>query len=230
MATHEDISELTASRLLMNQHISLQTLIDWVPDYMWVKDTESRFVVANRAIAADHGRQEASEMVGLSDFDLHAPELARQFRTSEQDLLHSGQPMIDREEFIVDVSGSGKWLSSTKVPVRNARNEIFGLVGIARNITARKQADDLRNGQAQILEMIATSAPLEDVLERLMRLIESQLTGYPAPCCCSTRMAAICGMARRLAWQRITPTPSTASASAPRLAPAAPPPTGASPS
>ncbi|MFC3323643.1 EAL domain-containing protein [Mesorhizobium cantuariense] len=177
VATHEDITELIASRLVMNQHVSLQTLIDWVPDYLWVKDTESRFVVANRALAADHGRQEASEMVGLSDFDLHAPKLARQFRASEQDLLRSGQPMIDREEFIVDASGTGKWLSSTKVPLRNAQDEIFGLVGIARDITARKQADDLRNGQAQILEMIVTNAPLEGVLERLMRLIESQLAG-----------------------------------------------------
>ncbi|MEI9405821.1 EAL domain-containing protein [Mesorhizobium argentiipisi] len=176
VATHEDITELAASRLVANERVSLQALIDWVPDYMWVKDTESRFVVVNRALAADSGRQ-TGEMIGLTDFDLHAPELARQFRACEQDLLRRGQPMVDEEEFIVDASGAGKWLSSTKVPLRNAQNEIFGLIGIARDITQRKQADDLRNGQAQILEMIAASAPLEDVLDRLMRLIESQLNG-----------------------------------------------------
>ena len=116
-------------------------------------------------------------MIGLTDFDLHAPELAQKFRLIEQNVLNSGQPMIDEEEFVVDASGDGKWLSSTKVPLRNAQNEIFGLVGIAHDITARKQADVLRNGQAHILEMIAMSAPLEDVLDRLMRLVESQLTG-----------------------------------------------------
>ncbi len=63
------------------------------------------------------------------------------------------------------------------MPLRNERNEIFGLVGIARDITERKKADILRNGQAQILEMIALSAPLGEVLDRLMRLIEGQLTG-----------------------------------------------------
>ncbi|KUM25889.1 histidine kinase [Mesorhizobium loti] len=177
IATHEDITELAASRVMVNERVSLQALIDWIPDYLWVKDTESRFLVANKALAADHGRHEASEMIGLNDFDLHAPELARQFRACEQDLVRSGQPMLDKEEFIVDASGNGKWLSSTKVPLKNDQNEIVGLVGIAHDITQRKLADDLRSGQAQILEMIAMRAPLEDVLERLVRLIESQLTG-----------------------------------------------------
>ncbi|RWE61126.1 EAL domain-containing protein [Mesorhizobium sp.] len=177
VATHEDVTELTANRLIVDERISLQTLIDWVPDYMWVKDTESRFVVANRAIASDSGKDKASDMIGLTDFDLHAPELAQRFRAIEQDVLRTGRPMIDEEEFVVDASGAGKWFSSTKVPLRNVQNDIFGLVGIARDITARKQADVLRDGQAHILEMIATSAPLEDVLDRLMRLVESQLTG-----------------------------------------------------
>lgn len=177
VATQEDVTELTANRLIVDERISLQTLIDWVPDYMWVKDTESRFVVANRAIASDSGKDKASDMIGLTDFDLHAPELAQRFRAIEQDVLRTGRPMIDEEEFVVDASGAGKWFSSTKVPLRNVQNDIFGLVGIARDITARKQADVLRDGQAHILEMIATSAPLEDVLDRLMRLVESQLTG-----------------------------------------------------
>jgi diguanylate cyclase (GGDEF)-like protein len=63
------------------------------------------------------------------------------------------------------------------VPLRNDRNEIFGVVGVSRDITERRLADALRDGQAQILEMIAMSAPLEDVLEHLMHLVESQLTG-----------------------------------------------------
>ncbi|WP_292156324.1 EAL domain-containing protein [Mesorhizobium sp.] len=177
VATHEDITALAANQQIVDERISLQTLIDWVPDYLWVKDTESRFVVANRALAVDSGREKTSDMIGLTDFDLHAPELARKFRAIEEIVLRSGQPMIDKEEFIVDASGAGKWVSSTKVPLRNARDEIIGLVGIAHDVTARKQADILRDGQAHILEMIAMSALLEDVLDRLMRLVESQLTG-----------------------------------------------------
>ncbi|MER8466723.1 EAL domain-containing protein [Mesorhizobium sp. M1396] len=177
VSTHSDVTELAANRQIVNERISLQTLIDWVPGYLWVKDTESRFVMVNRALASDNGRDKTSDMIGLTDFDLHAPELAQKFRLIEQNVLTGGQPMIDEEEFVVDASGVGKWFSSTKVPLRNVKNEIFGLIGIAHDITARKQADVLRDGQAQILEMIAMSAPLEDVLDRLMRLVESQLTG-----------------------------------------------------
>lgn len=177
VSTHEDITELAATRQIVDERISLQTLIDWVPDYLWVKDAESRFVVVNRALAADAGFDKTSDMIGLTDFDIHAPALANAFRRDELEVLESGNPMVDTEEFIIDACGKEKWLSSTKVPLHNDRDGIFGLVGIAHDITARKSAELLRIGQAEILEMIAMSAPLEDVLDRLMRLIESQLTG-----------------------------------------------------
>lgn len=177
VATHEDVTELKATRSVANERISLQALIDWVPDYLWVKDVESRFFVANKALASDNGRAKTSDMIGLTDFDLHAPETARAFRAIEQNILRSGQAMIDAEESIVDASGAERWFLSTKVPLRNDRNEIFGLVGIARDITERRRADVLRDGQSQILQMIAMSAPLEEVLGHLVHLVESQLTG-----------------------------------------------------
>ena len=180
MSTHEDITELLENRAIASERISLQALIDWVPDYLWVKDRDSRFVVVNRALAEDSGRAMTSDMIGLTDFDLHETEAARRFRLIEQQILDDGLPMVDREERVIDVTGAQKWLLSTKVPLRNAKGEVFGLVGIARDITARKLADALRDGQAEILELIAMSAPLEHVLDRLMLLVEAQLTGISA--------------------------------------------------
>ncbi|RFB80534.1 EAL domain-containing protein [Methylovirgula sp. 4M-Z18] len=177
VSTHEDITERQLYRDVADQRISLQALINLVPDYLWVKDTHSRFVVANRALARDWGRDRTSDMIGLSDFDIHTAENARVFRAREELILRTGEPMVDEEELIVDASGTMKWILSTKVPLRNERNEIVGLVGIAHDITTRKLADALRDGQAEILEMIATNAPLEAVLDRLVRLVESQLTG-----------------------------------------------------
>jgi diguanylate cyclase (GGDEF)-like protein/PAS domain S-box-containing protein len=177
VSTHDDITELQDGRAVAKERISLQTLIDWVPDYLWVKDTESRFVVANKAITEDSGRARTSDMIGLTDFDIHAPEAARDFHALEEEVLRTGEPMIDREELVIDASGAKKWVLSTKVPLRNERDEIFALGGISRDITARKLADGLRDGQARILEMIAMRAPLEYILERLALLVESQLTG-----------------------------------------------------
>ena len=175
VATHEDITELKTKHALANERISLQTLIDWVPEYLWVKDTKSRFVLVNKAIATDNGRVGPKDMIGLATLKSMGPNLAQGFFELEQRLMHSGEPMIDREELIVDAKGSEKWLLSTKVPLRDDKGDIFGLVGIARDITERKKADALRDEQAQILEMIALSVPLVEVLDRLMRLVESQL-------------------------------------------------------
>jgi len=177
VASHEDITELKATRATADERVSLQTLIDWMPEYLWIKDTGGHFLMVNKALADDCGRSQTNDMIGLSDFDLHDAESAREFHNLEQDIIRHGQPMVDREECIIDATGVTKWYLSTKVPLRNERNEIFGLLGIARDITTRKLADDLRNGQSHILQMIAMSAPLEEVLDRLVHLVESQLTG-----------------------------------------------------
>jgi diguanylate cyclase (GGDEF)-like protein/PAS domain S-box-containing protein len=180
VATHEDITELQPQRAALNELISLQTLIDCAPDYLWVKDTESKFVVCNRALAEDSGRARTSDMIGLDDFHLHGPEKAREFRARELEIMRSGNPMLDLEEAVVTRAGRRKWLLSTKVPLRAADNRVIGLVGIARDITERKLHEMLREDEAQLLEMIASSAPLESILDRLMRLVEAQLEGLHA--------------------------------------------------
>ncbi|MDP1700569.1 MAG: EAL domain-containing protein [Aestuariivirga sp.] len=176
VATHEDITELKTKRAMANERISLQTLIDTLPDSLWVKDANSRFIIANKATASDNDLAGPGELIGKNDFDLHAPELAQHFYDIEQEIMHSGQAVIDMEEDLLDASGR-IFRSTTKLPVRNEQNEVFGLIGISRDITGRKRADTLRNGQAQILEMIALSAELGEVLDHLMRLVESQLDG-----------------------------------------------------
>jgi diguanylate cyclase (GGDEF)-like protein/PAS domain S-box-containing protein len=184
VVTHEDISERLradeeekAKRKALNEVVSLQTLIDWLPDNVWVKDATSRFVISNTATAEQIGLAGSTDLIGKTDFDLHPAELAEQFFTDEQKIIRSGQPLIDHEEHVIDSYGAKRWLLTTKVPLRNDRNEIFGLAGISRDITERKLADEWRVGQHEILEMIAMSAPLEKVLEHLMRLVESQIPG-----------------------------------------------------
>jgi diguanylate cyclase (GGDEF)-like protein/PAS domain S-box-containing protein len=177
VATHEDITELEAGRTVAKERESLQALIDKVPDKLWVKDADGRFAIANRATASEYGLPGPAALIGKTDFDLYAHELAQQFFEIEQRIIRSGHAAADMDECIVDASGQTRWLSTTKVPLLDDRNEAAGLLGISRDITDRKQADVLRTGQSEILEMIAMSAPLDGVLDRLMRLVESQLTG-----------------------------------------------------
>ena len=177
IATHEDITELKAMRTVADERISLQTLIDWLPDNLWVKDAESRFVICNKVTATRMGLAGPEDLIGKSDLELLPPEIAQKFFADEQKIVQSGQAMPDIEEYMLDASGRKTWILTTKVPLRNDRNEIFGVAGISRDITERTLADALRDGQSDILQMIAMSAPLGSVLDQLMRLVESQLTG-----------------------------------------------------
>jgi diguanylate cyclase (GGDEF)-like protein/PAS domain S-box-containing protein len=175
VATHDDITELQAKRAASEELLSRQKVIDLVPDYMWVKDRDSKFITVNKALAKDWGRDDPAQMIGLNDFDFHPHEIACGFRADEVAIITTGQAMIDKEELVVNADGSEKWILSTKVPLRDKHNEIKGIVGVSRNITERKRAELLLNGQAQLLEMIASSAPLEEVLTRHVYFIESQL-------------------------------------------------------
>jgi diguanylate cyclase (GGDEF)-like protein/PAS domain S-box-containing protein len=172
VVTHEDITELKAARVAADERSSMQTLIDRLPDNLWVKDVNSRFVIANQATATRMGIAGPAELIGKSDLELLPLEFAQKFFADEQEIVRTGKPMIDREEYFLKT-----WILTTKVPLRNERNEIFGMAGVSRDITERKLADALREGQAQILEMIATSAPLADVLAHLVLLMESQFKG-----------------------------------------------------
>jgi len=118
-----------------------RAMIDQVPDYLFVKDLESRFVIANKAVAADLGMK-PDELIGKTDFDLHSRGRAEKFFADEQNVIRSGQPMIDIEEYIIDDAGVQKDLLTTKVPLRSDQYEIIGIVGVCRDVTARKRAEE----------------------------------------------------------------------------------------
>ncbi len=171
------ISRDMTARRLAAERLSLKKLIDLVPDNLWVKDADSRFLVANDATARQIGLSSSEDLIGKTDRELHPPEAAETYFADERRVVETGEPMIDFEEIVIAPDGRKVWLSSTKVPFRGEGGEVVGLFGISRDITARKLAERLRDGQARILEMIATNAPLADVLDQLARLIEAQLPG-----------------------------------------------------
>jgi len=177
ISIHEDVTELRDQRAAFDERVSLQTLIDCLHDNLWVKDLESRFVICNKVTATRMGLAETSDVIGKSDLELLPLEIAQKFFDDEQKVIRSGRPMIDLEEYLYDRVGGKTWILTTKVPVRNARGDIFGVAGVSRDITDRRLSNLLRDGQAQILEMIATSAPLALILDSVARLVESQLSG-----------------------------------------------------
>jgi len=119
----------------------LRAMIDQVPDYLFVKDIQCRFVIANKAVAADLG-SDPDDILGKTDLELHPAPLAGQFYEIDLRVITSGEPFLDREEYVVRPNGEKRWLSTSKLPLKNEAGSIIGLVGIARDITARKTAED----------------------------------------------------------------------------------------
>jgi PAS domain S-box-containing protein len=138
-----DISDQQrAEEALQRERDLLRTLMDHVPDLIFVKDTEGRFVTANSALFRVLGAESLEEVVGKTDYDFSPPELAKHFWEDDQAIIRSGQSLIDREEYLVDPDGNDLCLLTTKVPLRNSDDEVVGLVGIGRNITQRKKAQE----------------------------------------------------------------------------------------
>ena len=104
-------------------------------------------------------------------------ETAQKYLADEREVIETGRPMIDSEEYVLAPDGGKIWIATTKAPLRNERGEVVGVIGVSRDITRRRLADALREGQAEILQMIVGGAPVEIVLEELVHLVESQSNG-----------------------------------------------------
>ena len=137
-----DITEYKkAEEALAGERNLLRTLIDELPDRIYVKDEQCRFLVNNKSHIAALGAKSQEEVLGRTDYDFRPAEFADQFFADDQKVVTSGKPMINREEHTISASGETGLLLVTKVPLRNAEGKVIGLVGISRDITDRKRAE-----------------------------------------------------------------------------------------
>jgi PAS domain S-box-containing protein len=138
-----EITERKRAEMTMTEeHNLLRTLMDNLLDYVYVKDCETRFILANDASIRAAGATTPDELIGKTDFDLFPLELAENYYADDQTVLRSGQPLINREEPSVDLeTGTTRWLLTTKVPLRDSQGNITGLVGVTRDISERKRAE-----------------------------------------------------------------------------------------
>ncbi|HXR03889.1 MAG TPA: PAS domain-containing protein [Verrucomicrobiae bacterium] len=139
-----------AEEALSRERAVLRTLIDNLPDGIYAKDTTGRKTLANPADLKVMGCKNESEAIGKSDFDLFPKDIAEKFWADDQKVLQ-GQPVIDREEYFLDKNSQKRWLLTSKLPLHSRSGKVIGLVGIGRDITERKRAEEaLRNGEEKL--------------------------------------------------------------------------------
>ncbi len=139
----QDITEkVQAEKALHYERGLWQALLDNIPDRIYFKDTQSRFIKCNQALARLIGAESPEAMLGQTDFDFFAEAHARPAFEDEQQIMRTGQPIIAKEEMEVWKDGRVAWASSTKMPLRDASGKIIGIMGVSRDITAQKQVKE----------------------------------------------------------------------------------------
>ena len=131
-----------AEEKLSSERMLLRTLIDNLPVTIYVKDAECRKIIANQLDLEFMGAKSEAEVIGKTDYEIFNNEIAQRGYTDDLRVINSGQPVINREEIFWDASGVERWLLTSKIPIHDENGKINGLVGIGRDITEQKLAQE----------------------------------------------------------------------------------------
>lgn len=137
---HKVQVEMEVISSIQDERKQLRTLIDNIPDLVFIKDRQSRFTLANTKVATVM-KTTTENLIGYTDFEFYPTDLAVGFFKDEQKIMETGIPMINIEENALDENDNRTIRSTTKVPIRNSNGEIIGIAGICRDITKLKNIE-----------------------------------------------------------------------------------------
>ena len=126
-----------ANEDLQQERYLLHTLMDYLPHNIYFKDAQSRFIRVNKSMARYVGLQDPGEAIGKTDVNYFTDEHALQALADEQEILRTGQGVIDKEEKETWPDGHSSWASSTKLPLFDDAGHIVGTFGVSQDITAQ---------------------------------------------------------------------------------------------
>ena len=163
----QDITEQKQTEIaLTRERDLLQLFMDNIPDTVYFKDIASRFIRVNKAQAQFLKLTSPQEAIGKTDLDFQPLEIAQQFMDEEKRIVETDQPVFNRLEFNPTEDGTPRWLSATKVPVKDSSRRVIGTIGISRDITDQKESQErlqkLFLQQSAILDNIPDMAWLKD--------------------------------------------------------------------
>ncbi len=135
-----------AEETLQNERTLFRTIIDLIPDAVYVKDIEGRKIIANPKEIQFAGKSSEAEIIGKSDFEFYPDMEAKRALEEDQLVMQTGNPLFDINGTLTDKDGVIHWLLCSKVPLRDMHGKINGLVGVTHDIT------DQKNREAELLK------------------------------------------------------------------------------
>ena len=169
---HDITERKQAADALQQERTLLHTLIDSQPDCVFLKDTQSRFLIANQATAELMGVTSPDALLGKTDFDFYPMEEAQRYFDSEQRIIQSGESQVGLEYWQYDSDRNICWVVGTKLALRDAQEQVIGLIGIQRDIT------DLRQSQEKFRTVADTIGEVFWIYDNQQGKIEYISPGY----------------------------------------------------
>jgi len=137
---------------LLQEQMLLRALLKHVPDSIYFKDLQSRFLRASDSLVHKQGLASTDDLLGRTDFDIFSSEHAQNAYTDEQRIIRTGEPVVDKEEKETWPDGRVTWVSTSKLPLHDLKGRVIGTFGVSRDITARKVAEEkLKTTQKELL-------------------------------------------------------------------------------
>lgn len=161
-------------------HHLLSALMDTIPDRIYFKDQEGRFILANKALLSLVGMTHNEEIVGKTDFDLFQREYALRTRADENEIIRTGKTIRDKVGKKTLPDGTTAWTSTTKVSLRDSNGNITGICGITRDITEHKQAEEANQHIMAAIDQSAESIVFTDAQGTIFFVNQGfeKVTGY----------------------------------------------------
>jgi len=142
-----------AEESLLNERALFRTIIDLIPDAVYVKDSAGRKVLANPKEVQFAGKKTEAEVIGQTDFDLYPDEAAKHSLDEDQMVIQTEKSILDAEGQLIDQAGMLHWLQISKVPLRDLDGKVTGLVGVTRDVTDQKKIEQALLKAKQEAEM-----------------------------------------------------------------------------
>lgn len=143
-----------SSSLSISEQDLFALLLKTIPDQVYFKDREGRFLCVSDAVAQRFGSRDVKEVIGKTDYDFQSKAFANEAAADEQQIIHSGQPLIGKIEKAIRSDGSVSWTYTTKVPLKNAEGETIGICGINKDFTAiHRMEEALRKERTHLLKI-----------------------------------------------------------------------------
>ena len=130
------------AELIQNERILLRAVIDNIPDAIYIKDLSGKKTLANLAEVKLTGATSEADVIGKTDYDLFPFDVAESYTEDDRLVIQQGIPLFNREGTLVDGNGNTHWMIGTKLPLYDNNNNIVGLLGVGRDITNRKRAEE----------------------------------------------------------------------------------------